>query len=322
MRKAMMASLALAALAAGCGQKQGANAPARQAGGPAADGGKKYVVGYSQSTLQDPWRKAMDAELDKEIANHPNVTVNKQDAHNDANAQINQVESLDTQGMDALLISPKESGPLTPVVTRVFKKGTPVILLDRATSNDNYSTLVGADNKVIGQKAGEYVARRFPNGAKIIEIAGIPGATATTERASGFRAGIGDTQKYRIVASQPGNYLRGDAINVFQNMLTANADVQVVYAHNDEMALGAVGVLERAGKLGSVAVIGVDGQKEAIQSVADGKMAATYVYPRPGADGLKAALDLLGGKQVPKRLVLDTTEITKENAAQNLDKGF
>ena len=105
-------------------------------------------------------------------------------------------------------------------------------------------------------------------------------------------------------------------------MLTANPDVQVVYAHNDEMALGAVGVLKRAGKLKDVAVICVDGQNEAIQSVADGDMAATYVYPRPGAAGLLAALDVLNGKTIEKRIVLPTTEITAENAKDMIGKGF
>lgn len=305
-----------AAVLAGCG---GNKAPENNAQTPS---GKVWKIGYSQSTLQDPWRKAMNNELEAEAKNHSDVQLLMQDAQNNASTQINQVENLLTQGMDALMISPKESGPLTPEVSKVFKKGIPVILLDRGIDNDDYTTLVGGDNKLIGQKAGEYVVQRFPNGAKIIEIAGIPDATATKERAEGFRTGIKDEKKYPIVASQPGNYLRGDAIKAFQTMFTAHPDATVVYAHNDEMALGAVSVLKGAGKLKDVAVIGVDGQNEAIQSVANGEMAATFVYPRPGADGLKAALKVLNGEKVEKRIVLPTTEITKDNAKEWEGKGF
>jgi ribose transport system substrate-binding protein len=302
-----------AMLVAGCGSKQPAE--------PAASG-KKIVIGYSQSTLQDPWRKAMNAELEVEEQTHPNVTLLKQDAQNDAAMQKNEVETLDTQGIEALMISPKESGPLTPVISKIYKKGIPVILLDRGIDSEDYTTLVGADNVLIGKQAGEYVKTRYPKGARIIEIAGLKGATATAERARGFREGLGDLRKYNIVASQPADYKRGPAITVMENMLTANDNVQVVYAHNDEMALGAVSVLKKHGVLKAVAVIGVDGQNEAIDAVAKGDMAATFVYPRPGADGLKAALEVLAGKKVEKRIILQTTQITKENAAQFVGKGF
>jgi ribose transport system substrate-binding protein len=317
MRKSLLVPGALAlgaTILAGCG---GNKTPATP-----TTAGKTFQIGYSQSTLQDPWRKAMNSELEAEAKNHPEAKLLMQDAQNNASTQINQVENLLTQGMDALLISPKESGPLTPEVSKVFKKGIPVILLDRGVDSQDYTTLVGADNKLIGEKAGQYVAQRFPNGARIIEIAGIPDATATKERAEGFRTGLGDLEKYTIVASQPGDYLRGKAIQVFQSMLTAQPGVNVVYAHNDEMALGATKVLKDAGKIGSVAVIGVDGQNEAIQSVADGDMAATFVYPRPGADGLKAALKVLNGETVDKRIILPTTQITKDNAKEWVGKGF
>lgn len=311
-----------AVLVAGCGGKKTPPSPGATTPGATTSTAKKYVIGYSQSTLQDPWRKAMNAELDEEIKKHGNVTVLKQDAANDTAMQINQVQNLDTQAIDALMISPKESGPLTPQVGAIYAKGIPVILLDRGIDSDKYTTLVGADNVLIGKQAGQFVKAKFPNGAKIIEVAGIPDATATKERASGFREGLGDLNKYKIVASQAADYLRPKAVTAMENMLTANPDVQVVYAHNDEMALGAVIVLKKAAKLKDVAVIGVDGQNEAIDAVAKGEMAATFVYPRPGADGLKAALDILGGKKVEKRIVLETTKITKENASQFKGKGF
>lgn len=312
-RTGWMCMVAAAVLVHGCSQN---NAPDADAGGEAR------TIGYSQSTLEDPWRKAMNDELFAEAKNHPNVNLLEQDAQNRAPNQIQQVQNLETQGIDALLISPIESGPLTPVVGALYKKGVPVILLDRGIDSEDYTSLVGADNTRIGEEAGAFVQERFPDGAKIIEIAGIPGASATKERAAGFRAGLGDDPKYAIVASQPGDYLRGKAIQVFQTMLTANPDVDVVYAHNDEMALGAAQELKKVGRLNDVAVIGVDGQNEAIQSVADGEMAATFDYPRPADEGLKAALEALSGKEIEKRIVLPTTRIDSSNAADYVDKGF
>ena len=318
MNKTVLLSAIGVACVAGCTPKT----TPPTGGSPTASSGKTYVIGYSQSTLQDPWRKAMNSELEAEQKLHPNVTVNKQDAQNVASTQINQVETLDTQGIDALMISPKESGPLTPEVSKIFKKGIPVILLDRGVDGPDYTALVGADNKLIGKQAGEYVKSKFPKGARIVEIRGIPDATATKERAAGFREGLGDLKKYAIVASQPADYKRGPAIDITNTMFNANDNIQVVYAHNDEMALGAVKVLKDRGVLKSVAVIGVDGQNEAIDAVAKGDMAATFVYPRPGADGLKAAIAALEHKKLEKRIILPTIQITKENAAQYKGKGF
>jgi len=308
---AWLCAATVALVAGGC---------ARNTAGGSAEG--NYTIGYSQSTLEDPWRKAMNDELKAEEKNHANVKLLYQDAQNKAANQVQQVQALETQGIDALLISPIESGPLTPSVSALHKKGVPVILLDRGIDSEDYTALVGADNMLIGKEAGAFVVEKFPGGAKIIEIAGIPGATATKERAQGFREGTGDAAKDQIIASQPGDYLRGKAIQVFQTMLTANPEVDVVYAHNDEMALGAVQELKKAGRIPGVTVIGVDGQNEAIQSVADGEMAATFVYPRPADEGLKAALDVLAKKTVEKRIVLPTTRIDATNAKDNVGKGF
>lgn len=297
--------------------------------GATATGGvkKTYHIGMSQANKGEPWRQAMNDQIAAAAARYPELKVDFADAAQDNSKQVSQVENFLSQGIDLLIISPNEAAPLTDVVAKVFAKGIPVIVLDRKVNGDKYTLWIGADNKVIGQKAGAYVAKwakdQKLNPCNVLEIAGLPGATPTKERGDGFRAGIAANPAVKIIASQPANWLREKAIPVSQALIQANPNFNVVYGHNDPMAEAAIISAKSAGKdLSKILFVGIDGLPTpdgGLKSVMEGRLGVTYVYPTGGAQAIDWAVKMLEQHAQPpkdKKVVLATEEVTKANAAE------
>jgi ribose transport system substrate-binding protein len=246
------------------------------------------------------------------------------DAAQQNTKQVADVENFLQQGVDLLIISPNEAAPLTDVVAKAYDKGVPVIVLDRKVNGEKYTMWIGADNKEIGKKAGEYVARwaaenrRSPCG--VLELRGLEGSTPAKERGDGFRAGIAGSGDVKIVASQNADWLREKAVSVSQAMLQANRNADVVYAHNDPMAEAAIISAQNANRdLSKMLFVGIDALPTpdgGIRSVMDGRLGVTYVYPTGGAEAIDWAVRILEkNEKPPKSVVLQTEEVTKANAA-------
>ncbi|KAF4326261.1 hypothetical protein G195_000068 [Phytophthora kernoviae 00238/432] len=234
------------------------------------------------------------------------------DAQNDSAKQTNDVDDLIQQGVDALLINPADSAAISTAVQSANSVGIPVITLDRSADKGDVAALVASDNVKGGQMAAEYFVEHLGEGAKVIELEGVPGASATRERGKGFHE-VAD-QKLNVVAKQSADFDRSKGLNVMENLLQGNPDVQAVFAHNDEMALGAIEAIQSSGK--DIPVIGFDGNDDAIKSIQDGKLTAT-VAQQPvliGQLAVQAALDVLDGKQVEKSIPAELKLVTKENA--------
>ncbi|MDR1581066.1 MAG: substrate-binding domain-containing protein [Synergistaceae bacterium] len=285
---------------------------------------KTYHIGMSQCNLGEPWRVAMNDQIRTAAAQYPEFEVSFSDAAQDNSKQIADVENFITQQVDLLIISPNEATPLTDVVKRAYDAGIPVIVLDRRVDGDAYTSFIGGDNVLIGKKAGEYVAKNYPNGCNIVEIKGLEGATPQKERHDGFMAGVGSDPKYKFVYSQSCDWLRDKAITVMESALQANDKIDVVYGHNDPAAVGAYVAAENAGRQKEMIFIGIDGLPTpdgGIREVMAGRMAVTYVYPTGGAEAIDAAYRLLvKGEKLDREVVLDTIEITKDNAEEMLKK--
>lgn len=277
---------------------------------------KKFVVGFSQSTMEDPWRIAMIESAKDEAKKYPDIELLIADGGNDNMKQVSDVESFITKGVDLLIISPREAEPLTPVVKKAYEKGIPVILLDRSIVGDTYTCFIGGDNREIGTAAGEFIAEKLGGKGNIVEIQGIMGATPTIDRREGMHAAIAKFPGLKVVVDQPADYKRSPAKTVMENALQSGKKIDCVYAHNDEMALGAYLAAKAAGKEKGILFVGIDGQREAVKAVMDGQMGATFVYPFCGPEAIQFAAKILHGEQVPKRVKLATTEITKDNAAK------
>ncbi|MGH3727980.1 MAG: substrate-binding domain-containing protein [Micromonosporaceae bacterium] len=283
--------------------------------------GKDFLIGMSQANNAEPYREVMNKDIVTAAKKVKGFKVTVADAAQDNSKQVSDVENFITQQVDLLIISPNEAKPLTAVVKKAYDKGIPVIVLDRKVEGDAYTAFIGGDNVEIGRKAGEYYAKELlPDGGKIVEIAGLPGATPAKERADGFRAGVKSNPKIKIVATQPGDWLRDKGKSVMDAMLKSHPDMDAVYAHNDPMAEGAYLAAKSADKEKDIKFTGIDAlpiPSGGIKAVEQGRLSATFVYPTGGREAIDMAKQLLVdcAEDVKKSTSLGTLQVTSDNAA-------
>jgi ribose transport system substrate-binding protein len=309
MSRRLFAALCLLALAgaAGCGK-------ARQG---------KHLIGFSQCNLGEPWRVAMNAEVAARAKDFPDIEIAYADAQQDNAKQVADVENFLRQKIDLLIISPNEAKPLTPIVRRVFEQGIPVIVLDRAIEGDTYTAFIGADNREIGKAAGRYVVEILGGKGSVVEIKGLPGSPPARDRSEGFREAIAGSPEIRITHDPVANWLREEAMAQMESALAAHERIDLVYAHNDPMAAGAWLAARAKGRDGEMKFVGIDGLPGldgGRQMVADGKLAATFVYPAGGKEAVEIADRIFKGEKVPHTIVLPTLMITKANVREHLAK--
>ncbi|MED4557231.1 Ribose import binding protein RbsB [Bacillus subtilis] len=267
---------------------------------PSNSGNKKeFTIGLSVSTLNNPFFVSLKKGIEKE-AKKRGMKVIIVDAQNDSSKQTSDVEDLIQQGVDALLINPTDSSAISTAVESANAVGVPVITIDRSAEQGKVETLVASDNVKGGEMAATFIADKLGKGAKVAELEGVPGASATRERGSGFH-NIAD-QKLQVVTKQSADFDRTKGLTVMENLLQGHPDIQAVFAHNDEMALGALEAINSSGK--DILVIGFDGNKDALASIKNGKLSAT-VAQQPeliGKLATEAADDILHGKKVQKTI--------------------
>lgn len=297
---------------------------APSAGGPDKSAptteGKHFVVGFAQANSKDPYRQVQNAALKKAAETYPDITLDIQDAADNSETQIGQIETFLTKKVDLLLVSPNEAAPLTPVIGKVYDAHIPVVLMERGINSDKYTAWIGGDNKEIGEEAGKFVIDRTKGDAKIVEIEGKADATPTKDRSDGFHDAIHKSPDLVVVDHYNCDYQREPARKYMENLLQKHTDFNVIYAHNDEMALGAILALKAAGKdPKNYIIVGIDGvQKEAIQAIQAGEMSATFKYNWLGQEALDTAHKILTGSTVEKKIILSTELVTKDNAADYL----
>jgi ribose transport system substrate-binding protein len=308
----------------GCLQekKEGAAVPAGASPGKEGAVGKVYRVGFAQANSQDPWRQVQNASIRAADEKYADIEVQIQDAAQDSSKQIGQIDNFLTTKADLMLVSANEAAPLTPKVGEVFDKGIPVILMERGINSDKYTTLIGGDNVAIGRMAGQFLVDKTGGNGTYVEIKGVADATPTKDRSAGFHEVADKAPGLKIAESYVCNYKREEAIKYVENLIQKKTPFDAIYAHNDEMALGAMIAMKNAGlDPKSKIIIGIDGvQEEAIKAIIAGEMSATFKYPWLGEEALKAAHDILTGKTVEKKITPETEMVTKENAQAYLDK--
>jgi len=320
----LFALAAMCVVLTGCPPKQATQptAPAQGSAAPTTQPAEKWVIGFSNATFEDPWRQVMNEGMKREAAKHPEIELKLLDGQNSNDKQIETVKSFIQQKVDLIIISPREADALTGIVKEAFETHKiPVIVVDRNIKEPTYTCFIGGNNLKIGESAGNLVVKHFgTKPATLVEIEGIKDATATIDRKKGFESVIAKHPNLKIVFDQPGDYKRAPAQEAMSAALQANSKVDCVYAHNDEMALGAYQAAQEKGREKKMVIIGIDAvQREAIKAVMDGKMLATYFYPTCGPEAIQTALKILKGETVPKSIELATTEITKDNASQYYD---
>ena len=309
----VIAILAGAALAlAGCGQKQSETS----GGAPAAAGDSEYVIGMSQCNLGEPWRVQMNADVARAAAGHPELEVVFKDAQNDTLKQRAHVEEFVAQGVDLIIITPKEAQALAAAGARASDAGIPVIVLDREVLGDRYTTFIGADNKKIARGVGRWLVGRTGGQGKVVELKGLMTSTPGQDRHSGFREAIAGSG-LEVVFEADMQWLEPNARREMESALARHADIVAVYAHNDPGAHGAWLAAQAAGRDKEMIFVGIDALPQEGQAyVRQGILAASFEYPTGGAEAIDTALAILRGEEAPKRITLGSRVFTAENIDQ------
>lgn len=272
-----------------------------------------YLIGVSQSNLGEPWRIKMNEDIMAEAKKHEGLKVIFTDAAQNSQKQVEDIRSLIAMGIDLLIVSPNESEPLTDIVSETYEQ-MPVIVLDRSINSPDYTLFIGADNYLIGQKAGAYVANvAHGKPLRILEIEGLPGSTPAHERSSGFNDYIGDHDNLTVVHTITADWLRDKAEDLVAEKLLLKTlpSFDLVYAHNDPMALGAYKAATAAG-LHDKTYIGIDaltGPEGGITLVEEGILNCTFTYPTGGAEAIVYALEILGGQMPDMKQITLTSDI-------------
>ncbi|MFL5128531.1 MAG: ABC transporter substrate-binding protein [Microvirga sp.] len=267
---------------------------------------EKYKVGFAQTESNNPWRIAQTESMKAEAAKLGHQLVYT-DAAGSAAKQVADVNSMIAQGVDLIFLAPREEKPLIPAVMAAKKAGIPVILLDRnvdqslAKAGEDYVTFIGSDFIDEGKRVAEWLAKNANGKSKIIELEGTTGSSPANDRKKGFDEAITAAGGFTILASQSGDFARDKGRQVAEALLQAHPDADIIYAHNDEMAMGAIAALEAAGKTPGkdVLVLSIDGGKEAVQAVVDGKIAAVVeCNPRFGPKAFETMARYAAGEKI------------------------
>jgi len=225
------------------------------------------------------------------------------DAQDDPAKQIASVEDLMQKKVQVLLINPTDSDAVANVVKRATDAGIKVVSLDRSVNGAEVSAHIASDNVAGGKMAAEFLLEKIGGKGNVVELEGLPGSSAARERGQGFHSVIDGKPDVKVVAKQPADFDRAKGLSVMENILQGNKNVQGVFAHNDEMALGAQKAIEAAG-LKNVAIVGFDATADAVAAVKEGKLAAT-VQQKPdliGKKGVETAKLLIDGQPVEKNI--------------------
>lgn len=252
---------------------------------------KVYKIGVSQCS-QDDWRSKMNEEINREIMFHEDAVVEIRSADDSNEKQIADIRYFADNGFDILIVSPNEAAALTPVIKEVYESGMPVVIFDRNINGDTYTARIGVNDEALGRSAAHYALHLLGKGATAIEIFGLKGSTPAEGRHNGFVREFQDNGG-SLLASVPGNWNKEDAVPVVDSLLNIYPDVDLIYAHNDRMAIGASEVAHRHGR-GDIRIIGIDAAPNiGIQAVADSVIDATFLYPTEGHRLIQTALAIL-----------------------------
>jgi ribose transport system substrate-binding protein len=327
-----LAAVATLAFAAGCGSDNKASSGGGGGGGGLPKLAKKntYKVGFAQTESNNPWRLAQTASM-KDEAKKQGWQLVYTDAAGDAAKQVADVDSMIAQKVDAIFLAPREEKPLVPAVKKAKAAGIPVILLDRsvdpklAKAGQDYVTFIGSDFIKEGQRAADWLIKKTGGKAKILELEGTTGASPANDRKKGFHDAIASKPGMKVLASQDGDFARDKGRQVAETLLQAHPDANVIYAHNDEMAIGAITAIEAAGKKPGkdVIVVSVDGEKDGIQAIIDGKLGATVeCNPRFGPKAFETLKKYAAGEKIPPTIINPDKFYDETNAKKEIANSY
>jgi len=289
-----------------------------------------YRVGFAQTESNNPWRIAQTNSM-KDEAKKRGIQLVYTDAAGSAAKQVADVNSMIAQGVDVIFLAPREEKPLIPAVKAAKRAGITVILLDRnvdqklAKAGEDYLTFIGSNFIEEGERIAQWLIENGNGKTKIIELEGTTGSSPANDRKKGFDDVINANGGFEIVTSQTGDFSRDKGRQVAEALLLAHPDANVIYAHNDEMAIGAIAALEALGKKPGtdVLVLSIDGGKEAVQAVVDGTIAAVVeCNPRFGPKAFEIMMKFAKGESIPGIVLNNDKFYDPSNAKEELANAY
>ena len=285
---------------------------------------KAITVGFSQIGAESAWRTAETRSIIEE-AKKRGIDLKFSDAQQKQENQIKAIRSFIAQGVDAIILAPKVKSGWDVVLREAKEAGIPVVLVDRGIEVSDpslYATLIASDFVEEGRMAAEWLAKKTGGKCKIVQLEGTPGSDPANDRKKGFEEVIAKYPGMKIIASQTADFRRSEGKRVMANIINAKGkEIQAVYAHNDDMALGAIQALEAAGMNPGkdVLVVSIDGVRDAFLAMIEGKLNATVeCNPLLGPAAFDAVEKILRGEKVPKRIVVKDRIFTQETAAEDI----
>jgi ribose transport system substrate-binding protein len=300
-------------------------------GGASKDAAKKqYFVAFSQCNNAEPYRAAQNELLTRICARSPDIRLSISDGQQDTSKQIAQIETLILQKPDLLIVAPNERAPLTAVMGKAMAAGIRTVCLERDIVEPNYTTYIACDNRAIGKMAGEFIVDQLkarygkPRG-KIVELKGLLGVEAQINRHDGAHEVIEKYPDIKVVHEAVADWLQSKGRERMLEILRAQPEIDVVYGHNDPMAVGAYLAAQELGRQKEMIFVGVDGlggPAGGIKKVMDGVLAATFYYPLAVDKAMEIGNRMLREPDFKpeKKYVLSSEIINKENAAKMYEK--
>lgn len=259
----------------------------------------------------------MNDELKREALFYPNLKIEIKTVKDNSKEQIEDIEKFISDGVDLLIVSPNEAKAITPVVEKAYKGGIPVVLVDRKIASDKYTAFVGGDNYLMGEQVGTYIANRLNGKGRIVELTGLKGSTSALERQKGMNDVLKDFPSIEIISTADAAWLKANAENKFDSILSIYEDIDLVFAQNDPMAAGAYEAARKKGREKEMLFVGVDalaGEKLGVELVTDKILDATFIYPTGGDKAIQVAMNILQGKKFERENLLSSALVNAGNA--------
>lgn len=279
-----------------------------------------YIIGVSQCS-EDIWREKQNAELRMGAYCQENVELRFAAAHDSDERQVQQIDSLVDSGIDLLIVAPNQLKTISPAIDRAYDKGIPVIVFERKTNSQKYTSFISADNYEMGRIMGEYIASRLHGKGRVMEIMGLKGSSPAIERHNGFADALKNYPDITVVATLQGDWTEESAVKAVK-AYPGNLDhIDFVFGQNDRMAMGARRALQESQQLSAdshqplyCGIDGLPGEDGGIRLVRDSILDASYVYPTHGDKIIELAINILEGKPYEKETLLQSALVTRDNA--------
>jgi ABC-type sugar transport system substrate-binding protein len=290
----------------------------------------KFVVGFSQMENNNPWRIAETNSMKDEAAKRSDkYELIVTDAQGQTAKQVSDVEDLVARNVDAIFLAPREYEGLAPALLAAKEANVPVFLIDRAaagTAGEDYVAFIGSDFVEEGRRAARWLVEKTNGKAGIIELTGTAGSSVARDRSEGFLEVIKAQPGMQIIASQNAEFSRANGQKVMENLVQRyGPQITAVYAHNDEMALGAIQALKDAGRKPGqdVTIVSIDGEKDALQAIIRGELGASVeCNPRFGPIAFDTLEKFTAGQPVNPRIIVEDKFFDASNAAQHVAEAY